>query len=355
MNDNTGKKIRVLVVDDSALMSRTLVSILQEDASLDVVGRAKDGLEALALAAELKPDVITMDVEMPRMNGITALKHIMVKHMIPTVMISALTKEGARTSFDALKYGAIDVIAKPSRREDENLEIQKSDIIAKVKRAAAIRMGRSRYIRMSAPTPELKTEKGAADSQTGFIAIGTGTGGYYALLKIIPEIPGDFKDVIIVVILVASRYIEPFVHYLDAHSAVPVRNLKAVRSLNKGVCYICSGEEVAGIESNGDGRFLVSAPQADSNQSEHMPINLMFDAVAKIAGERAVGIIMTGSGEDGADGLKSVRSKGGVAIVQDINNCMDPSMPLAALRKGAVEKILPDYQIVDFIKAMSQS
>ncbi len=143
MNGKVNSKIRVLVVDDSTLMSRQITSILNDDRKIEVVGRARDGLEALAMVGSLKPDVVTLDVEMPRMNGITALKHIMVKHCVPTVMISALTTEGARATFDALKYGAIDVIAKPSRREDESLDAQKADIIAKVHRAAAIRTGRA--------------------------------------------------------------------------------------------------------------------------------------------------------------------------------------------------------------------
>ncbi len=154
-------KIRVLVVDDSALMSRQITAILQNDEKLQVVGWAKDGLEALNMVRSLRPDVVTMDVEMPRMNGITALKHIMVKHPVPTVMISALTVEGARTTFDALKYGAIDVIAKPSRREDVSLDAQQAEIVAKVKRAAAIRTGRSRYMRISPRSPgEIRNSKG---------------------------------------------------------------------------------------------------------------------------------------------------------------------------------------------------
>ncbi len=275
---HNGDKIRVLVVDDSALMSRQISSILNEDSSIEVVGRAKDGQEALAMVEELKPDVITMDVEMPRMNGITALKHIMVRHSVPTVMISALTTEGARTTFDALKYGAIDVIAKPSRREDVSLDAQKADIISKVRRAASIRTGRSRYIRISARLPKQeKVAKGLPDSNTRYVGIGAGTGGYYGLLRVIPGLPLEFSDVLIAVILVASKYIEPFVTYLEAHSVIPVKSVSGPFVPERGACYICSGDYLLGFE-NSHGALGVSA---DLNTNTQGPINHLFNSLAE--------------------------------------------------------------------------
>lgn len=352
MGENGAERIRVLVVDDSALMSRQISSILSEDSAIEVIGRAKDGLEALTMVKDLRPDVVTMDVEMPRMNGITALKHIMVKHSVPTVMISALTKEGARTTFDALKYGAIDVIAKPSRREDENLEAQKADIITKVRRAAAIRTGRSRYIRMAAPIRrDEKSPKGVPDPLTRFIAVGAGTGGYYGLLRIIPSLPADFSDVLIAVILVASRYVEPFVAYLDAHSAIPVRSVTGPFVPEKGACYISSGDHLLGVQNSDDALGFSAVPKSDSEGA----IDHLFRSLAGTLNNRVVGVVMTGAGQDGADGLASVREAGGTAVVQDINNCIDPSMPIAALEKGSVDKVLPDYLMVDYLSKLKGS
>lgn len=350
MSEGPENKIRVLVVDDSALMSRQLTNILNADSAIEVVGRAKDGLEALSMVKELAPDVVTMDVEMPRMNGITSLKHIMVKHSIPTVMISALTKEGARTTFDALKYGAIDVIAKPSRREDENLDAQKSDIISKVKRAAAIRTGRSRYIRMGRGIHlEEKESKGAPDSGTRFIGVGAGTGGYYALLRIIPALPADFQDVMIAVILVASKYVEPFVAYLDSHSSVRVLTARGAGVPEKGTCYVCSGEDRLILENNGDGRLTFSLSEHSVMTDGPGAIDAMLESLGAFGRTNAVGIIMSGAGRDGAQGLAFLRQAGGTAVIQDINNCVDPSMPLSALERGPVEKILPDYLIAEYI------
>ncbi|MFH1114268.1 MAG: chemotaxis protein CheB [Pseudomonadota bacterium] len=347
MDNGADNKIRVLVVDDSALMSRQIAGILNDDDKIVVIGRAKDGREALEMVAGLKPDVVTMDVEMPRMNGITALKHIMVRYSVPTVMISALTTEGARTTFDALKYGAIDVIAKPSRREDESLDAQKADIIAKVRRAAAIRTGRSRYLRMGqAPPASEKSSGGPCDHATRLIGLGAGTGGYYGLLRIIPSLTGDFQDVIIVVLLVARRYVAPFVSYLEAHSAVPVRSFHGVETPEKGTCYICSGQDGVALvkKSDGSAGFRLGPPKTGPGLP---PVNELLFSLSAF-GSRAVGVVMTGSGTDGAEGMTAIRKAGGMGVVQDITNCLDPQMPIATLQKDGVEKILPDFLMAEF-------
>ncbi len=349
---NTNDMKRVLVVEDSALMARQLSNILNSAPDLTVVGRATDGMEALALVEEVKPDVITMDVEMPRMNGITALKHIMMKWSIPTVMISALTTEGAATTFDALKFGAIDVIAKPSRREDESLEAQQADIIAKVRRAAEIRSGRARYIKISTNLSGYKKRgRGQPGEKTRFIGIGAGTGGYYSLLRIIPALPTNFDHVLIANCLIASRYIEPFVNYLDAHSDIPVRVGRDAAILEKGVCYIYSHQDglILGSDDNGGFRLGLT-DQAHNNDTGNVNIiDRLFQSLADTVGARAVAVVLTGPGSAGAQGVLEVRRAGGIALVQDINNCMDPSMPISVLEKGTVERMLPDYLIAEFL------
>jgi len=344
MNDtNRQMGIRVLVVDDSALMATQIVRILSEDPAIEVIGRAKDGIEALQMVEQLKPDVITLDVEMPRMNGLTALKHIMVKHAIPTVMISALTQEGSRAAFDAFRYGAIDVIAKPSRRHDESLEGQKLDIISKVKRAADIRTGKARYLRISPDLhPPKSNGKGAYDFSSSIIAVGAGTGAYYSLLRIVPSLPPDFDNVIVILLLVAARYAEPFAAYLDAHSVIPVRTVRGVGQPQRGVCYIASLEDYPAFSLTA-GASVRFDSDGYPGLEDTGPVDRMLISLAESAGTMAVGVVMSGPGADGADGIVEVRKAGGIAVVQDITNCVDPSMPLAVLRKGSVEEILPDY------------
>lgn len=348
---STNNNIRVLVVDDSIMMSKRIAQILEEDEQIEVVGRALDGEEAVRLIPGLRPNVITLDVEMPRMNGITALKHIMLKYGIPTVMISALTQEGARTTFEALKYGAIEVVAKPSRRENESLESQKHDIITKVKRAAAIRTGRSRYVRTVHPGAPITRMKGfPADQTTRFIGIGAGTGAFSSLLKIIPHLPPDFDDVLIVLILTRSKYLEPFVSYLAEHSVIPVKHMRESKVPEQGTCYLASAEDGPLLTSRNNDKIISLQVTGNLAQSGNQGvIDGLLKSMGRIAGEKAVGVIMSGSGNDGAEGLQEIRRLGGIGIVQDSNNCMDPSMPLSVLEKGTVEKILADYEVAKYL------
>ena len=353
--ENSNHVKRVLVVEDSALMGRQISNILNSAPDLTVIGRARDGLEALSMVEEFKPDVITMDVEMPRMNGITALKHVMVKYSIPTVMISALTTEGATTSFDALKFGAIDVIAKPSQREDESLEAQQADIVAKVRRAAEIRTGRARYIRITTNLSAYAKQGGGKPGETSrFIGIGAGTGGYYSLLRIIPALPAGFAHVLIANILIASRYVEPFVNYLDAHSEIPIKAVRNSMTLERGVCYICSYQDRLIVGRDGSGEVKLDFADADDDNDlyKEAMVDKLFESLANTVGSRAVAVVLTGPGSAGALGLLEVRRAGGMGVVQDINNCMDPSMPIAVLEKSAVEKMLPDYLIADFLLSL---
>lgn len=353
--ENSNHVKTVLVVEDSALMGRQISNILNSAPDLTVIGRARDGLEALSMVEEFKPDVITMDVEMPRMNGITALKHVMMKYSIPTVMISALTTEGATTTFDALKFGAIDVIAKPSQREDESLEAQQADIVAKVRRAAEIRTGRARYVRIATNLSAYAKQGGGKPGETSrFIGIGAGTGGYYSLLRIIPALQAGFEHVLIANILIASRYIEPFVNYLDAHSEIPVKAVRKSMSLEKGACYIYSYQDQLIVENDGNGGAKMDLVGPGHNHDGHKEavVDKLFESLVSTVGNRAVAVVLTGPGSAGAQGLQEVRRAGGIGVVQDINNCMDPSMPIAVLEKGAVEKILPDYLIADFLLSL---
>jgi two-component system, chemotaxis family, protein-glutamate methylesterase/glutaminase len=351
--NSNGAKIRVLVVDDSVLMGIQITKILNADGRLEVVGRAKDGLEALELVEKLKPDVVTLDVEMPRMDGLTALKHIMVRCPVPTVMVSALTWEGTRATFDALRFGAVDVIAKPSRRETESLDAQAQDIVTRVKRAATIGIGRARYRKKAPANPfQVRGVRGVPDAATRIIGIGAGSGGYYSLLQVVPNLRADFEDVVIAVLHVASRFIEPFVAYLGAHSAVPVKNVGEVGVLEKGTCYVCSSQDAAVLtqDMNGRLRFAVRA----SSHAVHAVagIDTMFRTIGAVTGRRAVGVLMSGAGNDGAEGLALVRKSGGLAIVQTLTNCMNPSMPKAALMKHPADKVLPDYLIADFLMTL---
>ena len=355
-NRSEEQKIRVLVVDDSVLMSRQISNILTNAGGIEVVGRAKDGSEALSMVSDLNPDVVTLDVEMPNMNGITALKHIMIKHATPAVMISALTTDGARTTFDAFKYGAFDVVAKPSRREDVDLAVQKAEIVAKVKRAAGISRDRLRYIRIANSfTTVRRTGFGSPDATTRFFVLGAGTGGHYTLLRIVPSLPERFPGVVVSVIQMAARYVELFASFLGAHSQIPIVSAVTGRTVERGVCYISSSQDRLTLGTDPAGRltFQKVGLQGNSVTGEESAVDAMFKSAAGVAGTRAVGVVLSGVGRDGGEGLMEIKKNGGLTVVQEINNCTDPAMPLAALEKGTVGRILPDFAMADFFAKLA--
>lgn len=350
---NSDKQIKVLVVDDSALMRKQICSILETDPEIKVVGDAKDGEDALEQLAGVKPDVVTLDVEMPRMNGITALKHIMMKHAVPTVMISALTSEGSKTTFDALRYGAVEVVSKPSRRDTDSLEAQRKDIISKVKRAALIRTGRLKYVRVAGEEAAQKgNDLAPADNDTAVVGLAAGTGGYYSLLRIIPALAPTFTGVVISVMNVRSRYVEPFVTYLQAHSRAPVQVVKGIAAPRQSSCYVCAAEDLPVIEKANDGSLRLRLEGPSDQPVSPGPLDRFLMSLSFALVEKSVGILLTGAGKDGSEGLASVREAGGITAVQDINNCADPSMPLAALQKGTVDKVIPDYEMAEFIMSV---
>jgi two-component system, chemotaxis family, protein-glutamate methylesterase/glutaminase len=351
MSSPMGKrKIRVLVVDDSVFMGMQIARILNEDDDVEVVGRARDGVEALKRLEELEPDVITLDVEMPGMDGITALKHIMVKHPLPVVMVSSATTEGARATFDALRFGALDVVAKPSRLDSENLEVQKEALINKVRRSAAIWTGRPRYRKPAATgAATMRIQGSRPDDTTRFIGIGAGTGCFYSILRLVPELPSHFQDMIIAVLGVPTRRVEAFVRYLAECSSIPVKDVWEVNVLEKGTCYVCSVYDGVILGRDDKGELTLDLHSDADGAGSYRAVDRLFNSLAHESGPRAVGVVMTGEGQDGAAGIFEIRKAGGIGIVQSIANCMDPSMPLAVLRKGSVVKMLPDFAMAEFL------
>jgi two-component system chemotaxis response regulator CheB len=315
-------KIRALVVDDSLFTGMQIAEILNEDEDVEVIGRASNGLEALKMVEELQPDVITMAVEMPNMDGITALKHIMVKNPVPTVMISSFAEEATETTFDAFRYGAVDVIAKPSLKQTVRLEAERRCIVSRVKRAAAVKAERCRYRRTKSPPVETKKSSGGPpDSSTRYVCVCAVTNGYYCLLGMIPNLQVGFDHVIIATIPAAPRQVEVFVNYLDAHSDVPVKNLRTNRILEKGTCYLCSGNDGLVLRDDGNSGLRVHFNDPEHHKDPASAIDRVMTALAHVAGDRAVGLVIGIGGHEGVAGVEEIRRRGGIGIVKDMTAC----------------------------------
>lgn len=341
---NMGDKIKILIVDDSKLMRKAVRDIFAGNSGMEVVGEAGNGSEALRLIPTLNPDVIVLDVNMPVMDGITTLKHMMIKNPIPTVMLSTLTRDGAEVTFDSLKYGAVDFLTKPSAL-DGDLPGQMAEIAEKIAIAAGVKPGAMQYIRPAAkgvsgplfPAGEIKK----------IVTIGAAEGGYSALLKLIPQLQPDIPAAYLVVLYAAADHLDEFCNYLDQCSAVSVRRATEGSRLETGVCYLGSGEEYLTIREQ-NGSFLIHLSRAPFS-SRRGSIDMLMLSTAELAGNKAVGVVVSGVGDDGAEGLCEIVASGGTAIVQKPQSCLRREMADNALKRCGARIVVADSQIASAI------
>jgi len=322
--------------------------MLSDDEAIAVVGTAENGQEALQLIPRLNPDVVTLDINMPVMDGLTTLKHIMVKHPKPTVVLSTLAKEGASTTFDALKYGALDFMQKPSELAGIGLEKQRTDLIQKIKMAAEVQIGSVQYLR--SPQADKNSQEQKRSTCKDIIALGASEGGYGALLKIIPYLKRDLAAAILVVMHAASQHVDAFAAYLDVHSALKVQRAHDGLVLRSAECYLLSGNEYVTIDTrNNQCRLQVSPAPFPGRRGS---VNMMMFSLAEFAVHRAVGILLSGAGEDGVEGLGEILRRGGTGIVQSPQSCLCKETVSLALEKWQIANILADGAMASEINAL---
>ena len=341
------KPVSLLIVDDSRLIRTAIRRLVEADGQIQVVGEAANGREALELLAHLKPDVITLDIMMPEMDGLSTLKHIMIKHPTPTVMFSALTREGAIETFDALRFGALDFMPKPSPSASTPIADQERLIVQKIKIAAGIETAGIRLLRT--PGPPVQQTTGTAEPE-GLVVIGSSEGGYSALLKIIPQLPLDLPAAYLVVHYAGPAHVQAFVDYLSAHSAVTVERAHNGAVLRAGTCYLASGSEYTTLQSI-DGRLALRVHPSPFPERRGA-VNMLMLSASEIMPGQVIGIVLTGRGEDGAEGCIEIRRVGGTVIVQEPRSCLFQEMVQAALHAGKADCVCPDQDIAKAIKTV---
>jgi two-component system, chemotaxis family, protein-glutamate methylesterase/glutaminase len=333
-------RIRVLVVDDSALMRKLIPMILERDPDIEVVGTAMDGAFALKKIAELQPDVVTLDLEMPRMDGIETLRTIMRNAPLPIIVFSTHSKEGAYSTFKALALGAIDFVAKPKDAAAGNLEPVAVQLAEKIK--VAKRAGGPKTlpkVEVPAPVPQ-KNRTRAALPPNRIIAIGISTGGPNALQYVLSQIPGDFPASIVIVQHMPEGFTDMFARRLDECCALEVQEAKSGDLLIAGRVLICPGNRHMMVRRMPRGEMVVLSDGPTING--HRPsVDVLFHSVAQEFALTAVGVLMTGMGDDGAEGLGAIKAAGGVTIAQSEDTCVVGGMPRAAILKGYANKVLP--------------
>ena len=341
------RPIRVLVVDDSAVMRKLLTTVLTRDPEIEVVATAMDGVMALQKLVRFKPDVVTLDLEMPRMDGLDFLRQIVSQSETPVLVVSAHTTRGAAQTVAALAMGAVDVIAKPQDVLRGGLEVMADELVAKV-RAVAGRRWRRPSLRQAPRYPRLK----AADQGVArrVVAIGISTGGPAALGYLLPRLPPDLGAAVLIVQHMPEGFTSMLAARLNQACALPVREARDGEVMRQGHVYLAPGGRHLRVGPTVEGPGLLLT--AGSPVSWHCPsVDVLFFSVATEFGARAVGVLMTGMGDDGAAGLDAIRHARGRTLAQDEESSVVFGMPRAAIQRGAVDEVWPLDQLPEAIVA----
>ncbi len=336
--------IKVMVVDDSAFMRKIISDILDEDKDIDVPWTAKNGQDVLEKLKHVVPDVITLDIEMPIMDGISALQEIVRLYNIPVIMLSSLTVSGAESTIKALEIGAIDFITKPTNIFKLSNKEEKKELIEKVKIASQIKGSSKSYISGTRPKTVHNIIFSKEKELEYIISIGTSTGGPKALQSVIPQIPANINGSILVVQHMPEGFTKSLATRLDSMSNVKVKEAEDGEKMLKGYCYIAPGNYHMVVQQEKDGIKL--RLRQDATVSGHRPsVDVLMESVAAIRTLKKIAVIMTGMGSDGANGMKRIFDSGGHTIAQDEESSVVYGMPKSAVNNGCVNKILPLNEI----------
>lgn len=338
--------IKVLIVDDSAFMRNALSSMLSSDPGIKVLATARDGLEALDKIKSLKPDIVTMDIEMPRMDGITALKHIMEDCPVPVMMVSSLTIEGAKVTLEALELGAVDFIPKNLSDLSINIVKLKEIIIEKVKAVARKGVVKKRPAdtagRAARPgeTPKFIPTRTTGVCKVALVSIGTSTGGPKALQDIIPRLPKDFPVPITIAQHMPQAFTGPFAERMNQMSQIMVKEAEEGESLKPGVVYIAPGRGHMRVRRE---RGIESVLRISEDKEDYIyrpSVDALMQSVSECFPGRALGVILTGMGDDGLKGLTALKKTGGRIFAQNEESCVVYGMPKAVVDAGIADKVL---------------
>lgn len=353
------KKIRVIVIDDSAFMRKSISLMLESDPEIEVVALARDGLDGLNRVKELKPDIITLDIEMPRMDGLTALEKIMQEQPTPVIMVSSLTTEGAEATLRALELGAVDFIPKELSYVSMNIVKIKEDLIRKVKeivrqKSIELRLRRiQRFGRKLTPEETKATIPGEIKGSLPLndykaVAMGISTGGPMSLQKIIPKLSKNLPCPVLVVQHMPPKFTKSLAERLNSLSEIEVKEAENNETIKKGVVYIAQGGYHMKFNKN-NGAINVNITEEPSETLHRPSVDVMIKSALSIYGGKTLGVIMTGMGKDGVEGVKDLKDLGGSCIVQDEASCVVYGMPKAIVDNGLADVIAPLEKISDVI------
>jgi len=354
------KKIRALVVDDSALMRLMISDILNSDKGIEVVATARDGEDGIKKITKLKPDVVTLDIEMPRLDGLHALGYIMSEIPTPVVMVSAYTQKEADATLRALEYGAVDFVSKPSGPISGDINTVGDELITKVKTAAAVDLDNLEFIwpkKVSENYIKPRSQKDVPGVKV--VAIGASTGGPRTLGQILPQLDPDIAAGLLIVQHMPKGFTETFASRLDSESKIDIKEAKAGDEIEPGKALIAPGDYHMTVRRKGIGKDttgVISLNQDPPVYGLRPTVDVMMLSVAEVYGDKTVAVILTGMGSDGVKGMKAIKENKGKTIAQNKDTCVVYGMPKAAVEEGVVDKVVPlDKMAEEIMKMVKKS
>ncbi len=347
------RTLRVLVVDDSAFMRKTISAILNEAEDLEVVATARDGLDAVKKVTDYRPDVITLDIEMPRLEGLQTLGYIMSECPTPVVMVSAYTESGAETTMKALEYGAVDFVCKPSGPISLDLEKVAQELVSKVRLAAQVDVTRLKFLEVE----RLQADAGSAQARVAgrqVVVIASSTGGPRALYDIIPLLPPELPAALLVVQHMSQGFTKMLADRMDRVSRLRIKEAEDGEPILSGHAYFAPGNYHMQVESEA-GREIIRLNQGPPRNSVRPSADVTLEAVVKVYGANCLAVILTGMGHDGTAGARLLKQAGGRVFVQDEASCVVFGMPRSVLDAGLADAVLPLDAITEHIVRQVQS
>ncbi len=349
------KMINVLIVDDSAFMRREIKKILEADPDICVIGASRNGADALEDIEKYSPDVITLDINMPVMDGLTCLTHIKSKWNIPVVMLSSLTKEGELTTFEALELGAVDFVGKPGGTVSRNIKEVEDEIRYKVKGAAGaiLKNIKTRKTATTKKAPRIKLKRASLnlDFHKTIVVIGVSTGGPKTLFEILPLLPKDINFGIVIVQHMPPSFTANFAKRINDSCAFPFKEAKTGEDFEVGTGYLAPGGSHLTFTSSSSSStgFKMRLSKFPSNMQFTPSVDIMFKSAAQAFKNNCLGVLLTGMGNDGAEGMVLIKENGGQTIAEAEESCIVFGMPKVAIELGAADYILHNNEIANKI------
>jgi two-component system chemotaxis response regulator CheB len=338
--------IKILIVDDALFMRKAISEILETDTRLKVVGTAKDGVDGLEKIKQLKPDVVTLDIDMPRMDGLSAIRHIMIESPVPVVVLSSLFSDGAVT-FEALRLGVVDFVPKPSGAISEDMDKSRRQIIDRVKIASSVNFENIRRVRLRLGDPNevLAAQYGLYPLEF-LVTLGTTLSGPNTVIRLLSRLSPTLPAAVVVMQEIAPQILPAFVKKFNEQVPWKIEIATDGQLLEQGGCYISSNEHSLRI-----GRSMNGQPCLYVSDSVEKPLNLLFSSAAEIYKNNSIGVLLTGIGDDGAEGFSQIRKQNGITIAQDTQCCVYPNLTQHAIEMGTVTTIVDENQLPGAIAA----